>query len=172
MMNEEEGNPSWGSFLIDLDLAIRERRENPSGAPNKTGTRAFMAIKALYGEKRSFMDDMESVFWVLFWICIHYTGPNGENRVVPKFEKWNYADTEELAKIKEGTVAREQVFNKTTENFTPYFQPFVPLMKKLRRIIFPMGKPWENEDKKLYSQMREILRKAMEDLDVMAEWTG
>ena len=76
MMNEEEDNPSRQSFLIVLDPAIKESRENPSGAPRKTGTRAFMAIGALYGEKHTFMHDLESFFWVLFWICIHYNGPN------------------------------------------------------------------------------------------------
>jgi hypothetical protein len=97
MMNEDKDNLSWPSFLIDLDLAVKEEREKPSGAPNKTGTRAFMAIGALYGEKRTFMHDLESFFWVLFWICIHYTGSNGESRVVSNYERWNYADTEELA---------------------------------------------------------------------------
>lgn len=29
-MDEEEGNPSSRSFLIDLDLAIKEQRERPS----------------------------------------------------------------------------------------------------------------------------------------------
>jgi len=62
MMNEEEDNPSWPAFLIDLDLAIKEDREKPSGAPNKTGTRAFMVIGALYGEKRSFMHDLSPFF--------------------------------------------------------------------------------------------------------------
>jgi hypothetical protein len=74
MMNGEEDNPSWPSFLIDLDLAIKENREELSGALNKTGTRAFMAIGALYGEKHSFMHDLESFFWVL------YSGPS-ESRV-------------------------------------------------------------------------------------------
>jgi hypothetical protein len=32
-----------------------------------------------------------------------------------------------LVKIKEGMVAREEVFDKTTENFTSYYQPFVSL---------------------------------------------
>jgi hypothetical protein len=90
--------------LIDLDLAIKENRENPSEAPKKIGTRAFMSIGALYGEKRSFKHDLESFFWVFFWICIHYAGPREESRVVPRFEKWNYANTEELAKIKKGMV--------------------------------------------------------------------
>ncbi|KAK3933951.1 hypothetical protein QBC46DRAFT_400887, partial [Diplogelasinospora grovesii] len=62
-------------FLIDLDLAIKEQRLGASGAKGKTGTRAFMAIGALLGEQHSFMHDLESFFWVLFWICIHYNSP-------------------------------------------------------------------------------------------------
>jgi hypothetical protein len=61
-----------------------------------------MAIGTLYGEKRIFMHDLESFFWVLFWICLHFTGPNGESKVAPHYERWNYADTKELAKIKKG----------------------------------------------------------------------
>ena len=38
-------------ILTDLDLAIREDLESHPGAPSKTGTRAFMAIGALMGEK-------------------------------------------------------------------------------------------------------------------------
>jgi hypothetical protein len=60
MMNEEDDNPSWRSFLIDLDLAIKEQREAVSGARGKTGTRAFMAIGVLLGEKHSFMHDLDS----------------------------------------------------------------------------------------------------------------
>jgi hypothetical protein len=69
-------------------------------------------------------------------------------------------------------VAREEVFDKTTENFIPYFRLFTSLMKKLRKVVFPMGKPWEKEDQKLYSQMREILLEAMDNPDVKAGWTG
>lgn len=47
------------------------------------------------------MHDLESFFWVLFWICIHYNGSQGG--VVQQFDKWNYANTEELAKLKLGT---------------------------------------------------------------------
>ncbi len=72
MVNEEDDNPSWRAFLIDLDLAIKEQQEKSSGARGKTGTRAFMAIGVLLDDKlHSFMHDLESFFWVLFWICIH-----------------------------------------------------------------------------------------------------
>jgi hypothetical protein len=68
VMNEEDDNPSWRLFLIDLDLAIKEQREGTTGARGKNGTRAFMAIGVLHDdEKHSFMHDLESFFWVLFW---------------------------------------------------------------------------------------------------------
>jgi hypothetical protein len=66
MINEENDNPSWPLFLIDLNLAIKENRENPSEASKKTGTRAFILIGALYGEKRTFKHDLKSFFWIFF----------------------------------------------------------------------------------------------------------
>lgn len=59
-----------------------------------------MAIGLLLGEGHSFMHDLESFFWVLFWICIHHNGPEKESRVVPRFDKWNYADMDELAELR------------------------------------------------------------------------
>ncbi|KAF1361094.1 hypothetical protein EJ07DRAFT_164685 [Lizonia empirigonia] len=108
MMNEDDGNPSWPAFLIDLDLAIKEQREKSSGARGKTGTRAFMAIGVLLDdEQHSYMHDLESFFWVLFWICIHYGGPQ-KARIVPRFDKWNYLDSEELAGAKKGVMEVSQ----------------------------------------------------------------
>jgi len=164
MVNEDEDNPSWHAFLIDLDLAIKEDREKPSGARGKTGTRAFMAIGILYDdEQHSFMHDLESFFWVLFWICIHYNGSQG--RVVQQFDKWNYANTEELAKLKLGTVSDDEIFRKTTlEHFTEYYQPLIPCVNRLRRKIFPGGGRWRAPNPKLYLDMKEILRAARDDL--------
>ncbi|KAJ3453073.1 hypothetical protein MRS44_018728 [Fusarium solani] len=162
MINEDDDNPSWPAFVIDLDLAIKESREAASVAKGKTGTRAFMAIGALLGEQHSFMHDLESFFWVLFWICIHYNGP-GENRVVQEFDKWNYVDMKELAKLKLGTVAKEGIFMDTiSDNFTQHYEPLIPLLNGLRKLIFPRDKPWEREDEKLYSRIREILRRDWE----------
>ncbi|KAL2889272.1 hypothetical protein HOO65_030773 [Ceratocystis lukuohia] len=115
MINEDEDNPSWPSFLIDLDLSIKEQREGSSGAKGKTGTRAFMAIGVLLGEQHSFMHDLESFFWVLFWICIHYNTPN-ESRVVPRFDRWNFVDMEDLARSKMGMVVNEGDFFEIAEH--------------------------------------------------------
>ncbi|KAM9877600.1 serine threonine-protein kinase sgk2 [Verticillium dahliae] len=165
MVNEDNTNSSWPFFLIDLDLAIKEHRDGASGARGKTGTRAFMAIGALLGEQHSFMHDLESFFWVLFWICIHYNGPD-ESRVVPRFDKWNYVDPEELAGMKLGVVAKEAIFLKTiTDNVTQYYEPLVPLLNGLRTTVFPGDKPWEQEDERLYSQIRQRFREQRHDLE-------
>jgi predicted ATP-dependent protease len=45
---------------------------------------------------------------------------------VPKFEKWNYIDTEELAEIKKGTIVNKGDFIKEiTEKFISYYQPLI-----------------------------------------------
>jgi hypothetical protein len=68
-----------------------------------------MAIGALLGEQHSFMHDLESFFWVLFWLRIYFSGPD-KGRVIPRFDKWNYVDTEELAELKKGRVSHEGDF--------------------------------------------------------------
>ncbi|TQB71503.1 hypothetical protein MPDQ_007542 [Monascus purpureus] len=162
ILNDGE-NPSWPAFLIDLDLAIKEQRERPSGARGKTGTRAFMAIGLLLGEKHSFKHDLESFFWVLFWICIHYDGPGKE--VGPTdFDCWNYENDRKLAHSKKGIVVDEGDFLKIAEEtFTSYYQPLVPWVNRLRRVVFPGGMRRKDEDTRLYTQIKEILRSATED---------
>lgn len=87
IMNEDNDNSSWQTFIINLDFAIKEEQNEFSGAQSKVGMRAFMAIGVLYGKKHTFMHNLESFFWVFFWICINYSEPNKKPRVVPKFEK-------------------------------------------------------------------------------------
>ncbi|KAJ5712432.1 hypothetical protein N7493_008900 [Penicillium malachiteum] len=160
LINEDKDNPSWPSFLIDLDLAIKEQRHRVSGANSKTGTRAFMAIGSLLGEKHSFMHDLESFFWVIFWICIHYEGP-GKGRTVPRFDKWNYMDTDELANMKKGQISDEADFVKAASDyFTDYYRPLIPCVNALRREVFPHGRRWAKEDAGLYDRMKKVLRHA------------
>jgi Fungal protein kinase len=166
MMNENKDGPCWKAFLIDLDLAFMEERTAESVAPNKIGTKVFMSIGALYGKRHSFMDDLESFFWVLFWICIHYHGPNNTARVVPLFEKWNYMSIMNLAMMKSGTISSERDFlSLAKEYFTPYFQPLIRCVNNLRKVVFPNNHRWEREDERLYDKMRQVLRKAVEDLE-------
>lgn len=129
-----------------------------------------MAIGALLGEQHSYMHDLESFFWVLFWICVHYEGP-GQGRVVPRFDKWNTVkDTEELASSKKGVIDDEEDFLKIVEeNFTEYYQALIPWVNRLRRKVFPKGERWKKSEPGLYASMKEILREAREDPNVLSD---
>jgi len=128
-----------------------------------------MAIGALYGDVHSFMHDLESFFWVLFWICIHYNGPNERSRVVSGYESWIYLHTNSLAAAKVGNICDDRLFSDAMANVTPYFQPFISWLEELRTIVFPNRRAWRIEDETLYERMREVLRKAMTDPKVLAE---
>jgi hypothetical protein len=170
MVNEEDDTTSWRAFLIDLDLTIKERREQASGARGKTGTRAFMAIGVLLDdEMHSYMHDLESFFWVLFWICIHYNGPSKD--IGPtEFECWNYETDGKLAELKKGLISDERDFLKTAEmKFTSYFKPLAPYVNRLRRRVFPDGGRWRDPNPKLYFDMKEILRAAQDELKGLEE---
>jgi hypothetical protein len=164
MLNEAEDD----GFLIDLDLAVKLDRGKASGEPSKTGTKVFMAIGALLGENHNFMHDLESFFWVLFWLCVHCIGPDGQ-RQVTKFQEWNFATTDNLAMIKIGSVLEEDIFNKEViENFTAYCRPLIPCIQELRKVVFPGGRRWLKEDRELYSRMKSVLEKERRDLLCLA----
>ena len=152
--NEDDG------FLIDFDLSNKTSDDHASGAPSKTGTKIFMAIGALYGEPHSFMHDLESFFWVLFWVCIHYERRESKRRTVSEYEKWNYANTEELAKLKIGQINKEAFDKDVDKYFTQYCRKLIPCMKELHQALFPGEKRWLTEDRSLYGRVKTILRKA------------
>lgn len=161
MLNTAEDD----GFLIDLDLAIKIDRENASGAPSKTGTKVFMAIGALYNEVHNFMHDLESFFWVLFWICVHWNGP-GRSRSKTKYDSWNYEPTQKLAEIKKGKVDEEEKFTEEVEKeITAQCKPLIPSIQELWEAVFPGGKRWLREDRQLYSRMKSVLQRAIETLD-------
>ncbi|KAI1451235.1 hypothetical protein F4805DRAFT_464040 [Annulohypoxylon moriforme] len=166
MINEDGSNPSPLGFLIDLDLAIKVQREGASGAKGKTGTRAFMAIGALLGEQHTFMHDLESFFWVLFWICIHYDEP-GKDKVVKRFESWNYINMEDLALQKSGLATMEpHLLGLLGRNCSQYYEPLIPWVNRLRRVVFGNGGQG-TADLTLYSRMQEVLRDAQKDDKVL-----
>ena len=107
---------------------------------------------------------------MLFWIYIHYEGPDQE-RIIPRFDKWNAVrDTEELAGMKLGVVTDEDIFHKTmTEFFTEHYEPLIPWVTKLPRVVFPNGGRWKTEDNGLYQSMKRVLREGQGDSRVLSD---
>ena len=78
-------------------------------------------------------------------------------------------DTEELAKLKKGKISEEGDFIKNTEeNFTSHYQPLIPWVSGLQKVVFPNGRRWGKEGRGLYSRMKEILCEAWMDSKVLA----
>ncbi|KAK2836883.1 hypothetical protein FQN49_006626 [Arthroderma sp. PD_2] len=169
IINEETGNPSWPAFLIDLSHAtpIQERGSSTTGGEPDTGP--FTSIGVLRGDQHSFMDDLESFFWVLYWICVHYEAP-GKRRTVPRYDKWNNMNADELALVKQGIISDESDFlRRVGEHFTPYYQPLVYWVNRLRRAVFPTRIRQRAMNSGLYSDMKSILQEAQKDPDVKGQ---
>ena len=153
-------------FLIDLDLAIKVKDHEPSGAPSRTGTKVFMSIGALLGYQHTFMHDLESFFWVFFWICVHYEGLNENGKMDEReteFGKWNYRDPEALAEIKIGRIS-SLVFPLVYPKVTKFCAPLLPCLKELHGVLFPGQTIRQGEDEHLYEEMIEVFKKAKSDL--------
>ena len=158
MLTEDEDD----GFLIDYDLAIKTSNDRASGAPSKTGTKVFMAIGALLGEPHSFMHDLESFFWVLFWICIHWDGRDKKRRE-SDFKDWNYLSTKKLAREKTGQISKG-IFNTVDDYFTNHCKPLIPCLKELHKVVFVGGSRWFSEHRELYSDMKRTLEKARDNI--------
>lgn len=76
--------------------------------------------------------------------------------------KKNLLGTRSLAKMKIETVIDVDMFGK--RRLTSYCKVLSPCIKQLRKVVFPQGKRWSREDKKLHSQMKTVLDEARKDL--------
>ncbi|KAG5990187.1 hypothetical protein E4U52_004875 [Claviceps spartinae] len=178
MVREESGKEG---FIIDLDLAIDMKRANTvtdaaeRSQRTRTCTRAFMAIGILEGEAHTFLHDLESFFWVLFWICIHY-GKSGEgSRRSSTYEDWNYVDDKMLAGYKRNLLSSYKLFEAALEDFVPYYKPLTSYICQLRALlpfvveapenIVRGGKLPKTTGEELYSQMIKVLQEAQVKLD-------
>lgn len=101
------------------------------------------------------MNDLKSFFWLLFWICIHHDGPNKD--IGPTdFERWNYEEDAQLVRQKLGIINGKIAFRTITQkNFTPFHEPLVIVVDRLRQGIFLNSQKWEAGKSKTRSCSRQ-----------------
>jgi hypothetical protein len=113
--------------------------------------------------------DLESILYVILWICTSMGGPGIERRIVdPRFmnlplHMWfdKDADIRRLGYIKLGQVvdAERAIFR----NFPPFWNPLKPFIKELLKAFFPLH-PIAGSD--ITPQiMIDILKKAAQHMD-------
>lgn len=88
-------------------------------------------------------DDIESLFYVLFWIMILYNGPRGQGREDFDFEasilsQWTESSISNLdaAKNSKSSLLTDRPEKaKLAEHVAPYFRDLVPLLEDWRQIF-------------------------------------
>lgn len=123
-----------------------------------------MAIGALRGDSHTFMHDLESFFWVIFWICVHYTGVSKESQDVGNFKDWDDMSTGDLAIFKCGLVLPMKFKAKLSQFITNYCRPMIPLVIKLWEEVCPHGSLCDKKDETLYGRMEAVLEKVRETI--------
>ncbi|KKA30700.1 hypothetical protein TD95_005428, partial [Thielaviopsis punctulata] len=158
LINQDRSDPSRLGLLIDLDHAVDINRTSPSGLAVRTGTFLFMSIDILSGHKgfqHSFMDDLESFFWVLFWVCL-----DPKSSLVSELEQNTRLPTG-LATYKQGVIVLNSFEGKLRDNCALKYKPLIPCVIELWRVVFPKGLTWEtkNVNHDMYQKMMDILKK-------------
>jgi hypothetical protein len=102
-----------------------------------------MAIEILLEMGRTFhhhlRHDLESVLYVIIWMCTHMEGPEVERKDSTKLtiRKWSNMelDLRELGHLKSGHI--DDADRAIIREFTPYWSDFGPFVLKLIRAFFP-----------------------------------
>ncbi|KAI0818189.1 FunK1 protein kinase [Xylaria sp. FL0064] len=164
ILDEKRGDKPKG-ILIDLDSAIKldDEEEMELGI---TGTRPFMAIGVLKGERHTYRHDLESFLYVLLWTIItnRTDNPPGTSRL----RQWSNGDWSQLAARKSLDV-EPSGFENILGEFSPEYHSFKPLARSLRQILFPLrdGVIWTGADdssrsrKKLYHEIIRAFEEAI-----------
>ncbi|KAJ1978862.1 hypothetical protein H4R35_001733 [Dimargaris xerosporica] len=95
-------------ILIDLDNAVHREYESTPGRPERTGTLPFMSISNLEGNenKRTAIDDWESLLYVICWIGTFGLGehdtfdPKQHPTPVTDIDRWRKGSMADVARTK------------------------------------------------------------------------
>ncbi|KAF8240153.1 hypothetical protein L208DRAFT_1234557, partial [Tricholoma matsutake] len=107
------------------------------------GTPPFMAIEILLEKGKTFhhhlQHDLESILFVIIWICSHMEGPEIKRKDVAHLtiQKWSNmeSDLRLLGHLKQAHI--DDAERTILPEFTKYWEDFKPFVLKLIRAFFP-----------------------------------
>ncbi|KAK7013916.1 hypothetical protein R3P38DRAFT_2545724 [Favolaschia claudopus] len=164
-------------LLIDMDHALVLNDQGKPGeiAPARTGTLPFMATQVLKQgpslAQHQPHHDLESLFYVLIWICVHYVGPDNAER-----QNFDVRDTdlrlwvsgesyEAIGATKQATIQDEAWWpQKVLFWFAPYFEPLKPCINEWRQLVL-------DSTKLTHKNVLAVLDKAVVSLNHHENWS-
>ncbi|KAH9455347.1 hypothetical protein Pst134EA_022817 [Puccinia striiformis f. sp. tritici] len=162
MVDNQTEDPDRKSFLIDLDMAIPYPMRKDDDLQAQMGTKIFMSRSLLLKENsHTHVDDLESFFWVLVWICIHY--PVDQSGPSSNLENWYSQAARDLGAIKKFYISPLHFL---TDHFKPLYKKSVPLLKCVAQFAEIISDPLVRKIpvNSLYNQILETLQLAQEKL--------
>ncbi|KNE97122.1 hypothetical protein PSTG_09548 [Puccinia striiformis f. sp. tritici PST-78] len=162
MVDNQTEDPDRKSFLIDLDMAIPYPMRKDDDLQAQMGTKIFMSRSLLLKENsHTHVDDLESFFWVLVWICIHY--PVDQSGPSSNLENWYSQAARDLGAIKKFYISPLHLL---TDHFKPLYKKSVPLLKCVAQFAEIISDPLVRKIpvNSLYNQILETLQLAQEKL--------
>ncbi|EJD02665.1 uncharacterized protein FOMMEDRAFT_167853 [Fomitiporia mediterranea MF3/22] len=176
----KDPNSRMHGYLIDFDYALDLENQSQATAKGaRTGTLPFMALEMLAEEtsnrvKHAYYHDLESIFYVLCWLCTSQEGPNNTERDHRTFDfnksevaKWagigkENSNLDDIRRCKAATIRDESEFTeKVLGDFAPYFDPIKPYVLALRDVMVNEG---SNNNNPLYLlRLRKRMRKLEEE---------
>ncbi|KAK7042435.1 hypothetical protein R3P38DRAFT_2890462 [Favolaschia claudopus] len=172
------GAPLRKGLLIDVDYALVFGPNGERGAVargHRTGTLPFMAMEVLMlGKdlpKHEPRHDLESLFYVLFWICIHYAGPGGVERQNFDIHEsilrtWVNGDSyDAIGQSKGFALTGNPRFwtGRVLPCLAPYFEPLKPCLTEWRQLIA--------NDTLDYETLSKMLEGTLSSLDDNEDWS-
>ncbi|KAJ7625017.1 hypothetical protein DFH06DRAFT_1008349 [Mycena polygramma] len=163
-------------LLIDVDyaLVLNEGKRGPPATGHRTGTLPFMAIDILLkGEELPEHEprhDLESLLYVLIWVCVHYAGPCDVERqnfgiYESPLSDWVSGSTyKAIGKMKKSTMTDNDLWEgEVLETFAPYFEPLKPCASAWKQLYV--------EKNLTYDAVLDVLRTALDSLDDVESWS-
>jgi hypothetical protein len=110
-----------------------------------------MSISVLQKKDHKPEHDLESLFYVLVWICSLYTGPGKPREGLDKLSHellpvLDWADSQrsfqQIADLKKGHVLQSEDFQeRVLQYYSEYFRPLKQCCENLRQLFFPSRDP-------------------------------
>jgi hypothetical protein len=133
-----------------------------------------MAIEILVdGEKLPTHEprhDLESLLYVLIWVCIHYAGPRDVERQnfsihESPLRHWvNGGSYSTIGRVKDSAMRNKKYWEQDVlDTFTPYFEPLKPCASSWRQLFL--------DEKITYAGVLKVLRDALSSLGDVEVWS-
>jgi hypothetical protein len=136
-----------------------------------------MALKIMLSNGKKICHDLESIFYVLIWVCSHMEGPETERSDPHSLEslpvrEWcsMNVDLRTLGLIKLSHLAYFE--DSILRHFTPYWNDFKPYLRQLKSAFWPTSTMFPNPNNMTSEKMLAILREAIANVkDVEVQYT-